>query len=70
MINLGLKPSPSGLQIAYYHNLVETDPRLAFAALRMDLELMMKNLAKGFAIETSERESIGRLNRKLFDKGE
>ena len=69
MIDLGLKPSPSGLQISYYHNLAETDPRLALAGLRMDLELMLKNLAKGFGVEISERESIGRLNRKLLDKG-
>ncbi len=69
MIELGLKPSPSGLQISYYHDLAVTDSRLALAALRMDIELMLKNLAKGFNIETEERESIGRLNRKLLDKG-
>ena len=69
MIELGLRPSPSGLQISYYHDLSETDPRLALAGLRMDIELMLKNLAKGFKIKTEERESIGRLNRRLLDEG-
>lgn len=69
MIELGLKPSPSGLQISYYFDLAETDPRLALAALRMDLELMLKNLAKGFKVAVADRESIGRLNRKLLDNG-
>jgi len=69
MIDLGLKPSPSGLQINYYYSLAETDPRLALAGLRMDLELMLKNLAKGFGVEIFDRESISKLNRKLLDKG-
>lgn len=68
MLELGLKPSPSGLQISYYYDLAETDTRLALAALRMDLELMLQNLAKGFNVK-ADRESIGRLNRKLLDNG-
>jgi hypothetical protein len=69
MLELGLRPSPSGLQISYYHDLAERDARLALAGLRMDIEIMLQNLAKGFSIKIEERESIGRLNRKLLSNG-
>src|SRR5689334_25159438 len=37
MLNLGLQPSPSGLDMAYYRNLTSQDPNLALAGLRIEL---------------------------------
>jgi len=47
MIKLGLAPMLSGLDIAYYRAKAETDPVLALAGLRIDLETMMRNVAVG-----------------------
>ena len=58
MIELGLTPSPSGLEIEYYKELANKDPRLALAGLRIDFELMLNNLAKGFHIEFDNNWSI------------
>jgi len=66
MINLGLTPSPSGLNLDYYKNIAKYDPRLALIGLRSDLELMLKNLAKGFKIFHEEKESINRIISKLY----
>lgn len=69
MVELGLNPSPSGLKIAYYQDLAAQDPRLALAGLRIDLELMLKNLATGFGIQLQEKESNLKINRKLLEGG-
>ncbi len=66
MLELGLSPSPSGLEIDFYKDLAEKDPRLALAGLRLDLELMLNNLAKGFAIDIGEKESIRAKTMKLL----
>jgi hypothetical protein len=50
MIEVGLRPSPSGLDISYYNDLIEQDSRIALSALRIDLEIILNNLAKGFKI--------------------
>ncbi len=57
MLDLGLTPSPSGLDIRYYENIALNDTRLAIAGLRIDFELMIKNLAKGFNVSFSNRDS-------------
>ena len=69
MINLGLSPSPSGLEMDYYKAISEQDPNLALAGLRMELEAMLKNLAKGFKISLGSRDSAGMISRKLRDQG-
>ena len=69
MINLGLAPSPSGLELSYYRVLAEKDPNLALAGLRMEAETMLKNLAKGFDVSLSERDSTGIIARKLKETG-
>jgi len=69
MLELGLKPSPSGLQISYYQELASKDPRLALAGLRIDLELMLKNLAKGFQLEIDTKSSIRQINNELRERG-
>ena len=53
MIKLGLTPTLSGLDISYYRTKVETDPVLALAGLRIDLETLARNLAVGFKLQPS-----------------
>jgi hypothetical protein len=67
MIQLGLRPSPSGLDMAYYRNLAQQDPTLALAGLRIEIDILAKNLANGFKVTTDHRDSGTRLLRKLFD---
>ncbi|MBN1253450.1 MAG: hypothetical protein JXA16_15025 [Bacteroidales bacterium] len=68
MVKLGLNPSPSGLNINFYRNISLTDTRLALAGLRVDFELMLRNLAKGFKIENFEKDSINQIISKLYKK--
>jgi hypothetical protein len=53
MMRLGLAPTLSGLDISYYRAKVETDPVLALAGLRIDLETLARNLAIGFKLQPS-----------------
>jgi hypothetical protein len=53
MMKLGLAPTLSGLNVSYYRNKVETDPVLALAGLRIDLETLARNLAIGFKLQAS-----------------
>jgi transcriptional regulator CtsR len=68
MLNIGLAPSPSGLELSYYRTISDQDPNLALAGLRMEVETMLKNLAKGFKIEISNRESSRNILVKLKEK--
>lgn len=56
LLERGLEPSPSGLDLKYYERLIAEDPNLAMAALRIDIEKMLRNLAKGFKIELRRNE--------------
>lgn len=67
MIELGLTPSPSGLDINYYRKMVDTDPGHALIGLKGDLETMLKNLAKGFKIPSSNKTPSAKILAKLFD---
>lgn len=69
MLELGLRPSPSGLDISYYRNLVAQDPNLALAGLRIEIDILAKNLAQGFNVNTDPHDSGTRLLRKLRDAG-
>ncbi|MBI5191041.1 MAG: hypothetical protein HZA22_10235 [Nitrospirae bacterium] len=69
MLNLGLSPSPSGLEISYYRALAEQDPNLALAGLRIELEAMLKNLAKGFKVSINDRDSASVISQKLKEQG-
>ena len=51
MMKLGLTPTLSGLDVSYYRDKVETDPVLALAGLRIDLETLARNLALGFHLQ-------------------
>ena len=69
MIERKLTPSPSGLNLSYYKNIAETDPRLALVGLRIDFELMLKNLARGFKIDFDSRDSALQIISRLFRQG-
>lgn len=68
LISLGLQPSPSGLEMSRYLELAQQDPNLALAALRMEVEIVARNLAKGFKIDFRPRDSASMLLRWLRDK--
>jgi len=67
MMKLGLTPMLSGLDIDYFRSRAETDPVLALAGLRIDLETMMRNVALGFKVPISSSYSIHRILAQLKD---
>jgi len=69
MIALGLTPTPSGLDMNYYKDIALRDPTLALAGLRIELEILTRNLAKGFKINLSGYESPSQILRRLRDAG-
>lgn len=69
MIDLGLRPSPSGLDLNYYRELAKNDKQLAMGGLRMDLELMVRNLAKGFNLDVKTNESTSQIINQLLRNG-
>ncbi|RNL52490.1 DUF4145 domain-containing protein [Pedobacter jejuensis] len=69
MIDNGLRPSPSGLDLSYYKDIANTDPRLALVGLRIDFELMLRNLAKGFKIRLEEKEPLSKVISKMLNFG-
>ncbi len=69
MIELGLAPSPSGLNIQYYENIAEEDPNLALAGVRIELENMLRNLAKGFKVKTNNTNTSNKLAEILYKRG-
>lgn len=68
MLELGLRPSSSGLDMSYYHELADEDANLALAGLRMEVEIMARNLAQGFQLTVSDGDTAGPLLRRLFDE--
>src|SRR5579863_7443515 len=69
MMKLGLAPMLSGLDIAYYRAKAETDPVLALAGLRIDLETMMRNVALGFKVKLASSGPIPRLLARIQEAG-
>jgi hypothetical protein len=67
MISLGLKPTPSGLDLTYYKTIATRDPTLALAGLRIELEILTRNLAKGFKIDVSPHEPQSKILKRLLD---
>lgn len=67
MIKVGLQPSPSGLDLNYYRDLANQDPNIALVGLRIELEIMTNNLAKGFNVPLSQgRMPLSRLVHELY----
>jgi hypothetical protein len=48
----GFLRSPSDYDFSYYRDIVERDPNLALAGLRMELERMLQNLTKVYHIDS------------------
>lgn len=69
MVALGLKPTSSGLDISYYREIAQSDPTLALAGLRIEIEVLANNLAAGFKLEPRKGESVRSLLRRLREKG-
>ncbi len=69
MIKLGLQPSPSGLNVNYYRDLAAIDPNLSLAGLRLEIDVLTRNVAKGFKVPIEPQDSGYRLLRKLRDYG-
>jgi hypothetical protein len=69
MIELGLTPTLSGLDGSYYRNLAQTDPILALAGLRIEIEAMTRNLAKRFGVQSRPSDPVYRLLVRLKDAG-
>jgi hypothetical protein len=68
MLTLGLQPSPSGLDMNRYFELAQQDPNLALAGLRMEVDILARNLARGFKLDVNPRDSAGALLRRLLDR--
>jgi len=69
MIELNLQPSPSGLDMNYYRQLAVQDPNIALAGLRIELDVLARNLARGFGVPIGERDSGLRLLRRVREEG-
>jgi hypothetical protein len=67
MLNRGLAPSPTGLEFGAYRILAEQDPNLALAGLRMEIESLLKNYAKGNGLSYLATDSAGIISRKLHE---
>ena len=50
MIELGLEPVPSGLDMEYFRQLLTQNVLLCLAAMRIELEILGKNLLRGWDI--------------------
>lgn len=68
MVELGLQPSPSGLDANYYRILALQDPNLALAGLRIEIDILTRNIAKGFEIDIEDQTSLRDVIEKLYDK--
>lgn len=67
MLSLGLQPSPSGLDLTYYEDLARRDPNLALAGVRIELEILGRNLARGFGhAELADSSSMNAVLRGLL----
>jgi hypothetical protein len=69
MISVGLRPTASGLDMAYYREIAQNDPTLALAGLRIELEVMANNLAAGFKLVSQRKEPLSSLLSRLQANG-
>jgi hypothetical protein len=69
MISLRLRPSPSGLDMDYYRAFARQDPNIALAGLRMEIDVLARNLAEGFRVPVVAGQSGLRLLRTLSQRG-
>ncbi len=67
LIQLGLRPSPSGLDLSYYREISERDPILALAGLRIELETWFRNVAQWSKVNMRPFDSMNRILARLRD---
>ena len=67
LIKLGLKPSPSGLDLSHYREISERDPILALAGLRIELETWFRNVAQWSGVDMRPFDSMNRVLARLRD---
>ena len=67
MLNLGLRPSPSGLDFDYYRNMAMQDPNLALAGLRIELEILLRNMVIAYKLQVKEISATSKMLKVLFD---
>ena len=69
ILQLGLAPSPSGFELSYYKTISENNPNLALAGLRLEVETLLNNLAKGFNVEITDKDYSIKILMKLKENG-
>ena len=55
--------------MTYYREIAQSDPTLALAGLRIELEVMANNIAIGFRLAPRKSESLSSLLSRLKDHG-
>lgn len=58
VISRGLEPTRSGLDLNYFRKIAADDPNLSLAALRMEIEIVISNLAIGFGLSKNQKTSL------------
>jgi len=66
---LGLQPSPSALNFATYRALAAHDPNLALAGLRIELEILLSNMARRFTPGVPAAAPAAHVLQDLRDSG-
>ncbi|MCW7494741.1 hypothetical protein ND861_18930 [Leptospira sp. 2 VSF19] len=65
--NFGLKDPSSNLKIVYYQKIAKSDPILSLASIRIDLEIMIKNIAKRYSIIIKQNDSPNKIAQSLLE---
>lgn len=70
LIELGFRPSPSGVDLDYYRNIADRNPTLALAGLIIEFDIVTMNLAKGYKVDLDGKNDTSlQLLDKLLDRG-
>lgn len=67
ILSLGLQPSPSGINLGQYRDVAAQDPALALAGLRVEVDVLTRNLVRGFGLPIEDRESVAIRVRRLLE---
>ena len=68
-VERGLSPTASNLDLNYFRNLVLSDPNLALAALRMEVEVVIQNIAVGSNFDIRRERGASRNLQAILDQG-
>ena len=56
------------MNMSYYREIAQSDPTLALAGLRIEIETLANNLATGFQLEPKRAEPVTSLLRRLRER--